>query len=340
MMARAQNSAVWLGLVVLSCLASPVSAAAADPPRFDLPVDCEMGRECNIQNYVDQEPGSGARDFTCGLLTYNGHDGTDFRVPDYVAMERGVAVIAAAPGVVVRLRDGMRDVSVREIGKAALKDQLAGNAVVIDHGDGWETQYSHLREDSIVVRRGEQVVAGQPLGLIGLSGNTEFPHVHFEIRHDGKELDPFTGAADETGCGIAGRSLWSEAALKQLPYRPTGLLSAGFAPTPAKPEAARHGAYAATALPVDSAALVFWVDLFGVQAGDEETIRLLGPDGAELANVKRTIPKSGAVAFRSVGKKRKSAWAPGLYHAEYRLTRLVEGARRTVIETTREIELR
>ncbi len=340
MMAWAQSGAVWLGLLILSSLTPAGPASAADPPRFDLPVDCEMGGECNIQNYVDQEPGPGARDFTCGLLTYNDHDGTDFRVPDYVAMERGVAVVAAAPGVVVRLRDGMRDVSVREIGKAALNDQLAGNAVVVDHGDGWETQYSHLRKDSIIVRKGEHVVAGQPLGFVGLSGNTEFPHVHFEIRRDGKELDPFTGAADETGCGIPGQPLWSEAALEHLPYRPTGLLNAGFAPTPAKPEAARHGAYAAMVLPVDSAALVFWVDLFGVQAGDEETIRLLGPDGAELANVKRSIPKSGAVAFRSVGKKRKSAWAPGLYHAEYRLARLIDGAWQTVVETTREIELR
>jgi len=88
-------------------------------------------------------------------------------------------MVAAAPGRVLRFRDDMIDVDVRDIGLNLVKGRDAGNAVVIDHGGGWETQYSHLRLGSIVVKPGDQVVAGDVLGMIGMSGRAEFPHTAF-----------------------------------------------------------------------------------------------------------------------------------------------------------------
>ncbi len=85
-------------------------------------------------------------------------------------MAEGVPVVAATSGRVLRTRGDMADVDVREIGLDLVEDRYAGNAVVIDHGGGWETQYSHLRQDSIVVGPGDRVLRGDVLGMIGMSG--------------------------------------------------------------------------------------------------------------------------------------------------------------------------
>ena len=84
--------------VWLFALAVAVPAGAQAPPRLELPVACEIGVICVVQNYVDQDPGPGARDHACGPLSYDGHGGTDIRVPGRPEMTAGVAVLAAAPG--------------------------------------------------------------------------------------------------------------------------------------------------------------------------------------------------------------------------------------------------
>ena len=118
----------------LALVAATAPAAAAEAPRFALPVDCEMGRVCVVQNYLDMDPSEEARDQTCGPLTYNGHKGVDIRVPTYVEMKQGIAVLAAAPGVVAGLRDGMADISMREVGPEQIKGRESGNGIRIDHG--------------------------------------------------------------------------------------------------------------------------------------------------------------------------------------------------------------
>jgi murein DD-endopeptidase MepM/ murein hydrolase activator NlpD len=111
---------------------------ALAPPAgaFDLafPADCTLGAGCYIQQYHDHDPGPEATDYTCGPLSYDGHDGTDIALPTRAAMATGVAVLAAAPGVVKGLRDGVADAAPFPTG------QDCGNGVVIDHGNGWETQ--------------------------------------------------------------------------------------------------------------------------------------------------------------------------------------------------------
>ncbi len=58
---------------------------------------------------MDHDPGPDAADFTCNGLSYDTHTGTDFALPSLAAMQAGVAVLAAAPGTVAALRDGMPD---------------------------------------------------------------------------------------------------------------------------------------------------------------------------------------------------------------------------------------
>src|SRR5690606_24207530 len=121
---------------------------------------CEMGEDCFIQNYVDTAPGDAYADYRCKSLTYDKHKGTDFRVKNYVEMLKGGKVLAAADGTVIALRDDMEDISVKKINPAAVKNRECGNGVVIDHGNGWETQYCHMRRHSVSAKKGEKVKAG------------------------------------------------------------------------------------------------------------------------------------------------------------------------------------
>ena len=338
-----------LSAAVLGAVLGPVlggglatAAAAADPDfRLGLPVDCEMGRVCVVQNYVDQDPGPAARDHTCGPLAYDGHGGTDIRVPSLVEMREGVAVLAAADGKVKATRDGMADVSIRDIDQAEIEGRKAGNGVVVVHPGGWETQYSHLLKGSVTVRPGDPVTRGQVLGLIGLSGHTEFPHVEFSVRREGKTLDPFTGQAPGSGCGRPGRSLWSEAAAAQLAYRPGGLLLAGFAARKPALEGVLKGEFRRDSLTAAAPALVFWAVSWGLRGGDEEVLVITRPDGSELLRAETEVPRDKAQWFRFGGKKRPpEGWAPGLYRADYRVLRRDPEGPREVVKVTREIELR
>ena len=87
----------------------------------------------------------------------------------------GTPVLAAAGGTVVL---------------AGFNTGGYGNYVVIAHGGGLDTLYGHL--DSIVVKPGQQVGKGQPIGTEGSTGNSTGAHLHFEIRHNGQPVDPAT----------------------------------------------------------------------------------------------------------------------------------------------------
>jgi len=316
------NGAVSLRRLVAfaALVAVGASAASAGVPALSLPVQCEIGKTCAVQNYFDHDAGPGAKDYRCGLLSYDGHDGTDIRLPNLAAMKRGVAVLAAANGRVRAVRDSMDDVSFRVIGKDAVKGREAGNAVAVDHGEGWETQYSHLRRGSVAVKPGQAVKRGQVLGMIGLSGHTEFPHLHLSVRHNGRKIDPFVGTSQASDCGAGATPLWESATQQVLAYAPSGLLSAGFAGAPPSFEAIQADPPDLPGRRAD--ALVFWIYMFGLQRGDLEYIRIFGPDGAILAEEKRRAGANKADAFLYVGRKRRDAgWTAGTYRGEYRLVR-------------------
>lgn len=63
-----------------------------------------------------------------------------------------------------------------------------GNLVTLRHDNGFETRYAHL--SSIDVKVGDRVEAGSGLGKVGSTGYSTGPHLHFEVRHDGKAIDP------------------------------------------------------------------------------------------------------------------------------------------------------
>ncbi len=94
------------------------------------------------------------------------HTGVDMAAPV------GTPVHAAAPGAA----------------RVAENPEGYGLYVVVEHGGGLATLYGHL--DSTALRGGGTVAAGQELGRVGSSGLSTGPHLHFEVRRDGRPVDP------------------------------------------------------------------------------------------------------------------------------------------------------
>ena len=94
------------------------------------------------------------------------HSGVD------LSAARGTPVHAAGPGQVVRAR---------RLGGY-------GRVVYVDHGGGLETRYAHLQK--ILVEEGDFVPAGGLVGKVGSSGRATGPHLHFEVRRDGRAVAP------------------------------------------------------------------------------------------------------------------------------------------------------
>ncbi len=98
----------------------------------------------------------------------------------------GQAVLAPAQGTVVAVHDGVAD---NRPGTETNTAQPAGNHVVVDLGHGEFAALAHFRKGSIRVAKGDVVTSGQVLGLVGNSGNSSEPHIHFHVQ-DGPRFDP------------------------------------------------------------------------------------------------------------------------------------------------------
>ena len=304
------------GLLVLAL------PAWAQDISLRLPLACEVGRSCFIQHYVDRDPSPAASDHQCGTLTYEGHDGTDFRLPDLAALRAGVDVVAAADGTVAAMREGVPDAFLAPDKRDEVSRIGCGNAVVIDHAGGWRTAYCHLARGSVAVRSGAGVKAGEKIGRVGLSGLTEFPHLHFTVLKDGRAVDPFAFGAPDQACG-GGKSLWQPSVQRTLGYQAGSVLNTGFAAAPVTMEAVESGAVGRQHLATSSPALVAYVRAIGLRGGDVQTLTLFGADGQPLAR-NQTPPldrhKAQWMTFAGV-KQPAGGFPPGVYRAVYRVER-------------------
>jgi len=94
----------------------------------------------------------------------------DFGLPE------GTPVLAAAEGRVVRVKQDSGQGGTRP------DDYARGNTVILDHGQGLFTQYLHLQKNSVPVREGDLVRAGQVIGRSGNTGFSSVPHLHFQVQ--------------------------------------------------------------------------------------------------------------------------------------------------------------
>lgn len=107
---------------------------------------------------------------SCGFTCYKNHGGIDFS-------GRGDrSIFAAGDGTVIEKRD--------------LDGRSYGTLVIIDHGGGIQTAYAHMEWKDIQVETGQRVKRGQKIAKMGNNGNSSGTHLHFEVRKDGKQVDP------------------------------------------------------------------------------------------------------------------------------------------------------
>ncbi len=173
---------ILLGLTI--AMGCNVITQATPNLTLKQPIDCRLGQDCFVLLYADRDLGPDAIDFGCGRMTYEGHKGTDFAILDEKVIAQGVVVKAAAAGTVLRIRNDAPDQRLKNPNqRETVKGIECGNGFVIDHGQGWETQYCHLHQGSMAVQPGDKVATSKKLGLVGNSGEASFPHVHLSVRH-------------------------------------------------------------------------------------------------------------------------------------------------------------
>lgn len=90
----------------------------------------------------------------------------------------GKDVVAPLEGVVVSVENGVAE---NTPGVDTNTDQPAGNHVIIEHENNEYSVLGHFKKDSVVVKEGQEVKAGELLGLAGNSGNSSEPHIHFHV---------------------------------------------------------------------------------------------------------------------------------------------------------------
>ncbi len=99
--------------------------------------------------------------------TLQSHQGVDYTISE------GSSVFATADG---------------KVSKVSRRNSTSGTTIVIDHGNGYETSYSHLNKTN--VRKGQQVRRGDVIALSGNTGLSLSPHLHYEVRYNGIRVDP------------------------------------------------------------------------------------------------------------------------------------------------------
>lgn len=304
------------GLLALSLPFAGIASAEGLVLQF--PVDCILGDTCYIQQYMDRDPSEGHQDYTCAGLSYDGHKGTDFALPDRVAMAAGVDVLAAAKGRVRGFRDGMADTGYTPETASAIEGKECGNGVVLVHPGGWETQYCHLKQGSVTVANGQEVQAGEVLGQIGQSGRAEFPHLHISVRQNGDPVDPFDPDGTVTCDSPGDSTLWADPPA----YQPGGIISAGITDHIPAYDDIKAGTVAMPLLPAKADALVVFGFTFGTRKDDVVRLQITGPDGTVISQ-DTVLERPHAQAFRAVGKRRRGSvgWPAGVYEGTATLLR-------------------
>ncbi|MCB2081963.1 MAG: M23 family metallopeptidase [Hyphomicrobiales bacterium] len=317
----------------LLILTLSLSAGITHAFELSLPLDCQLGKSCFIQKYVDtDEKENEWRDYQCNHMSDDGHKGTDFRLRNYMEMRKGYAVLAVAPGEVTATRDGMDDISAKKLPPGAIRDKECGNGVVIDHGKGWKTQYCHMKKGSILVEKGSHVERGQPLGMVGLSGQTEFPHVHMSVFLNNRIIDPFTGIQRYTGCGLSNiNPLWQMQLLPTImQLTPEAILNVGFATRIPPVEEVREGKHQDIKTTPDASAIILWADMMGIRTGDSIIFEIMAPNGEILHSQNKQIMKDYAQFYLYAGRdnSRIGRWPEGTYTGKV----FIERENKTLVE--------
>src|ERR1043165_1044528 len=222
---------------------------------------------------------SNLKDYHCGTKTYDGHRGIDIPIYPfrfYKMDNNQVEVIAAAAGTILYKEDGNFD-------KNCATNNLDANAIIITHADGSQTHYWHMKSGSLTAKTvGQTVTAGEYLGVVGSSGNSSGPHLHFEVWAGSTVstmIDPFSG-----NCGLA-NSWWAS---QQAYNNPTAIkvsVNTTDVVVPACPATETPNESNSFSIPFQGAGLSpgyakFYLFMLYETVGDTAVLSILNPNGS------------------------------------------------------------
>ena len=171
------------------------------------------------------------------------------------------------------------------------------------------------------VRNGQQVKAGDALGLVGLSGETQFPHLHINVMKGDVHLDPFSSTASTTACDASAANGAPQLWAPPVAYQPTSLINDGVTPDEPAPTQALDLPPTPAMFPASSPTLTYWVQLLNVKAGDILKLTITRPDGHVMGKL-HSMRETQAQFFSAVLMKGNGgSIAPGTYQLHVTLTR-------------------
>ncbi len=228
------------------------------------------------QNFVDHHPQIGTLlDYFCGQRTIDSfnvnHRGTDIILwpfPWLKMAQNKVEVVSAAAGTIVFKQNGNYDKNCSCVGTA--------NAVYVMHADGSQAWYIHLKNNSLTSKGvGASVAAGEYLGVVGSSGCSGTPHLHFELYNASGQLqDPYAGPCNT----LNANSWWTS----QRPYADSAVNAVVIG---ASPPSTPPGC-AALEQPNETVSFtvpgtIFFTVYYRETTGGFATYRILRPDGSQ-----------------------------------------------------------
>lgn len=173
----------------------------------------------SVSGYVDHNQAfpNQLTDYNCGTTTYDtnmgyNHQGVDVYLWPFqwkLMDENSVEIIAGAPGQIISKREGNFDQS------CDFNTTTPWNVITVEHSDGSIAIYGHMKTGTVTSKNiGDMVDTGEYLGVIGSSGTSTGPHLHFEVYTDDSFttlVDPFSGTCN----GMNTESWWEN----QKPYQ-------------------------------------------------------------------------------------------------------------------------
>jgi murein DD-endopeptidase MepM/ murein hydrolase activator NlpD len=257
-----------------------------------------------IGAYVDQNTAASTiQDYNCGTNTYDGHHGTDIAIWPYSLYKMDnnqVEVVAAAAGTIIQKNDGNFD---RNCGSST----LTANSIIIQHADGTYALYWHMKNGSVTTKAvGQTVIAGEKLGVVGSSGSSSGPHLHFEIWTGSTNTtykDPFSGT-----CNLLNATSWWTA---QRPHAEPAVMKASVHPTDITlatcPNSDVPNESETFVVPFQGAGLApgyakfyfFWKDIL---ANATISLRILNPNGSTFNSWSYIVPTNNKVSYYGSSK--------------------------------------
>ncbi|CAN5221315.1 hypothetical protein BH11PLA2_BH11PLA2_17390 [soil metagenome] len=266
---------------------TPVAPTGLPAAKFITPLGRTANVDWGINNYADVNPTpTNNSDYRGGPWTYDGHDAIDAGPWGFFRMDSGFPIVAAADGTVTATADGYFD-------RETTAPSTQANFVSLNHGNGWSTEYYHLATNTITVKVGDTVKAGQVIGLMGSSGQSNGQHLHYTAR--------FKGAQVESGMYPA--TYWAN----PLPYAgdvPTFGLDAvytNYSPNADQNERGSRTTSFGTGEPGNTL-LYFGIESYSLKAGENMGWKWYKPDGTLMYTDSYTTPTSARFFLKGTGR--------------------------------------